>query len=115
MSEYRKLENEEIILVGDSVTIGETEESGFRHFTGRIGVTAGTYFYPIYREWREQTYIQITDCDHGQKLTISLEEAKTVLDNMVESSEDGHEEAYTFKTVSMTEPEFKNLPEFLGF
>jgi len=63
-----------------------------------------------------ETYIQIIDTDHGPKLTVKPEEAKTIIDEMVGAMDenDGLEE-YTFKAVSMTKEEFESLPEFLGF
>ncbi len=64
----------------------------------------------------EKAYIQLTDCDHGPKLTVDLKEAQSILASMIEvMEENGDEQEYTFKVVSMTEEDFKNLPYFEGF
>ena len=60
----------------------------------------------------KKAYIQIKDCDTGPTLTLSVEEAKTFIDEIAGNS-DG--DPYTFCAVEMAEDEFKNLPEFLGF
>ena len=47
----RKLEDHELVQDGDLVTVGETEDTGFREYTGGIwGFTAGEYMYPLYRK-----------------------------------------------------------------
>ena len=56
-------------------------------------------------------YIQIKDCDDGAALTVGAEEAKEIIDSMLEDNT----QEYIFSTVTMTEQEFKALPEFLGF
>ena len=48
MSEYRKLTCE-AVENGDYVTIGDTEESGFRLYNGAIGFPANFFSYSIYR------------------------------------------------------------------
>ena len=110
---YRKLGAEEIVTIGDYVTIDGNEASGFRKYNGRVGIEAGPFCYPIYR--LESIYIQIRDCDDGAVLTVDVRESKRIIDSMVENEADGNTQEYTFSTVTMTEQEFKALPEFLGF
>lgn len=65
----------------------------------------------------EKTYIRISlpGSDGKGGYTDTLEGAIETLRHMVENHEDGNPDSYEFSTVSMTEEEFENLPEFTGF
>jgi len=109
----RRLEPEEIVTIGDLVTVNDTPESGYRELTGRIGIKVGQYCYPIYRSMDiEKTYIKIKDGERGPGLTLDPEEAKAFVDEIVGNC-DG--DPYTFSAISMTEKQFNDLPEFTGF
>lgn len=113
MGNVRRLKPEEIVTVGDLVTVDETPESGYRELMGRIGIEACQYSYPIYRSMDiEKVYIRIKDCDSGPTLTVSVEESKAFIDEIVGNC-DG--DPYSFATVCMTEKQFNDLPEFTGF
>lgn len=50
VTQVRQLDSKELVQRGDLVTIGHTEKSGFRPYTGAIyGYIAGQYSYPFYR------------------------------------------------------------------
>ena len=46
----RRLRDGEFIQVGDLVTIGDNEESGFREIKGCFGEKARNVSYPVYRD-----------------------------------------------------------------
>lgn len=61
-------------------------------------------------------YFKINDPNSRSSLYVTIEEAKEVLESMVQNKYDNDgDEKYIFEAVEMTEKEFKELPEFLGF
>lgn len=61
-------------------------------------------------------YIQIKDSESGPVLTVEAEEAKSIIDSMIDNVlESDDKESYKFSAIEMTEQEFKSLPEFHGF
>jgi len=61
-------------------------------------------------------YISIKDGDRSPALTVDANEAKKIIDSMIENAGySGETETYVFKTTEMSKKEFDELPEFLGF
>ncbi len=46
----RQLQKGEIVRAGDLVTVGEDASRGYRPLQGVVGIPAGEYFYPLFRE-----------------------------------------------------------------
>lgn len=63
-----------------------------------------------------KTYIKITEIGYDNGFVETPENAKMIIDQMIEQAHDcGETQSYAFHTVEMTEAEFKALPEFQGF
>ena len=63
-----------------------------------------------------KTYIKITEVGFDHGFVETPENAKKIIDQMIQSADDcGEPQSYAFRTVEMTEAEFEALPEFEGF
>lgn len=61
-------------------------------------------------------YFAIKDSETGPTLYVDIDEAKGVLDSMVENKADRDDtEQYSFEAVEMSKEEFRALPDFNGF
>ena len=116
MENVRRVRPEETVILGDLVTVNDTPESGYRPLSGHVGIPASDYSYPIYRNMDiDKEYIQFKDGETGPILTVGGEEAKRIIDSMLENEADGNPQEYTLSTKTMTEEQFKSLPKFTGF
>ena len=63
-----------------------------------------------------KTYIRIKDCEHGEPLILELQEAKKIIDEMVDQIGNGSEDVkYSFEAIEMKQSKFAAMPMFPGF
>lgn len=63
----------------------------------------------------EKTYIKVTLPGSEKGFFCEPGQIADIISAMVEIHEDGSTEVYEFATVSMSEEEFNQIPEFTGF